>query len=35
VELDARENRVAVLTAGARLPVSRAGYARLTAQLGE
>jgi two-component system LytT family response regulator len=35
VELDARENRIAVLTGGARLPVSRAGYGRLTAQLGE
>jgi two-component system LytT family response regulator len=30
VELDARENRVAVLTDGRRLPVSRAGYARLS-----
>jgi two-component system LytT family response regulator len=29
VELDERENRVAILTDGHRLPVSRAGYARL------
>lgn len=29
VELEERENRVAVLTDGRRLPVSRAGYARL------
>jgi two-component system LytT family response regulator len=29
VELDERENRVAVLTTGQRLPVSRAGYQRL------
>ena len=35
VELDARENRIAVLTDGGRLPVSRAGYARLSALLGE
>jgi two-component system, LytTR family, response regulator len=33
VELDARENRVATLTTGERLPVSRAGHARLTAAL--
>ena len=33
VELDARENRVAVLADGRRLPVSRAGYARLSALL--
>jgi two-component system LytT family response regulator len=33
VDLDERENRVAVLTDGSRLPVSRAGYARLTALL--
>jgi two-component system LytT family response regulator len=33
VELDERENRVATLTDGRRLPVSRAGYARLTAAL--
>ena len=33
VELDERENRVAVLTSGHRLPVSRAGYTRLTALL--
>ena len=30
VEIDERENRVAVLTTGQRLPVSRAGYARLS-----
>lgn len=30
VELDARENRIAVLQDGRRLPVSRAGYARLS-----
>ena len=30
VELDERENRVAVLTTGQRLPVSRAGYQRLS-----
>jgi len=35
VELDARENRIAILTDGGRLPVSRAGYARLSAILGE
>ena len=29
VELDERENRIAVLTDGKRLPVSRAGYTRL------
>ena len=29
VELDERENRIAVLTDGRKLPVSRAGYARL------
>jgi two-component system, LytTR family, response regulator len=33
VELDARENRVATLTTGERLPVSRSGHARLTAAL--
>ena len=33
VELDERENRVATLTTGAKLPVSRAGHARLTAAL--
>jgi two-component system LytT family response regulator len=33
VELDARENRVAILTGGARLPVSRSGYQRLNAAL--
>ena len=30
VELDARENRIAILADGRRLPVSRAGYTRLT-----
>ncbi|MGE3959521.1 MAG: LytR/AlgR family response regulator transcription factor [Vicinamibacterales bacterium] len=34
VELDARENRVAVLTTGDRIPVSRSGHARLTERLG-
>jgi hypothetical protein len=29
VDQDERENRVAVLTDGRRLPVSRAGYSRL------
>ena len=33
VELDARENRIAILTDGRRLPVSRAGYARLNEKL--
>ena len=33
VELDERENRVATLTTGERLPVSRSGHARLTAAL--
>jgi two-component system LytT family response regulator len=33
VETDVRENRVAVLTDGRRLPVSRAGYARLSERL--
>ena len=33
VELDARENRVAVLTDGRKLPVSRSGYQRLTERL--
>jgi two-component system LytT family response regulator len=33
VELDARENRVAILQDGRRLPVSRAGYTRLSALL--
>lgn len=33
VELDDRENRVATLLDGRRLPVSRAGYVRLTALL--
>ncbi len=35
VELDARENRVAILTTGQRLPVSRAGYRRLSSLLSE
>lgn len=30
VELDERENRIAILTDGRRLPVSRAGYTRLS-----
>jgi two-component system LytT family response regulator len=34
VELDERENRVAVLTTGQKLPVSRAGYTRLSAAIG-
>jgi two-component system LytT family response regulator len=34
VEFDARENRLAILIDGTRLPVSRAGYARLNARLG-
>ena len=34
VELDARENRIAILTDGRRLPVSRSGYQRLSAMLG-
>jgi two-component system LytT family response regulator len=34
VELDARENRVAVLNDGRKLPVSRSGYQRLTERLG-
>lgn len=33
VETDERENRVAILSDGRRLPVSRAGYARLSARL--
>ena len=33
VELDERENRVATLTTGDRVPVSRSGHARLTAAL--
>jgi two-component system, LytTR family, response regulator len=33
VELDERENRVAVLSDGRKLPVSRAGYARLSERL--
>jgi two-component system LytT family response regulator len=35
VELDARENRIAILADGTRLPISRAGHARLTALLGQ
>ena len=34
VDLNEREQRIAVLTDGGRLPVSRAGYARLSALLG-
>jgi two-component system, LytTR family, response regulator len=34
VDVDARENRVAVLSDGQRLPVSRSGYARLSTLLG-
>ena len=34
VELDVRENRIAILTDGRRLPVSRSGYQRLSAMLG-
>jgi two-component system LytT family response regulator len=33
VETDERENRLAVLSDGRKLPVSRAGYARLSARL--
>jgi two-component system LytT family response regulator len=33
VETDERENRVAILSDGRRLPVSRSGYARLSARL--
>lgn len=33
VELDERENRFAILSDGRRLPVSRAGYARLSVRL--
>jgi two-component system LytT family response regulator len=35
VELDERENRMAVLTDGRRLPISRAGYTRLSELLGK
>jgi two-component system LytT family response regulator len=35
VELDERENRVATLTTGERLPVSRSGHARLNPVLGQ
>ncbi|MGC4081312.1 MAG: LytTR family DNA-binding domain-containing protein [Vicinamibacterales bacterium] len=34
VELDERENRVALLTTGHRIPVSRSGHARLSQRLG-
>jgi two-component system, LytTR family, response regulator len=34
VDVDERENRVAVLTTGQRLPVSRAGYSRLNRAIG-
>jgi two-component system LytT family response regulator len=34
VELDERDNRMAILGDGTRLPISRAGHARLTALLG-
>lgn len=34
VELDERNNRIALLTTGDRIPVSRSGQARLTAALG-
>ena len=33
VETDARENRLAILSDGRKLPVSRSGYARLSARL--
>jgi hypothetical protein len=32
-ELDDRDNRIAILTAGRRRPVSRAGYTRLSGLL--
>jgi two-component system, LytTR family, response regulator len=35
VELDERENRVAILNDGKRLPISRGGYTRLNARLGK
>jgi two-component system LytT family response regulator len=35
VELDERENRIAVLTDGRRLPISRTGHARLSELLGK
>jgi two-component system LytT family response regulator len=35
VELDERENRVAILSDGKRLPISRAGYTRLNELLGK
>lgn len=34
VDLDERENRIALLTTGDRVPVSRTGHARLTERLG-
>jgi len=34
VELDERENRIAILNDGRRLPISRTGYVRLSALLG-
>jgi two-component system LytT family response regulator len=33
IETDERENRVAILKDGRRLPVSRAGYSRLSSRL--
>jgi two-component system LytT family response regulator len=33
VETDERENRVAILSDGRRLPVSRSGYTRLSTRL--
>ena len=35
VELDERENYVALLTTGDRVPISRSGHARLNAALGD
>ena len=35
VETDERENRIAILNDGRRLPISRAGYARLSQLLGK
>jgi two-component system LytT family response regulator len=35
VETGERENRIAVLTDGRRLPISRTGHARLSALLGQ
>jgi len=34
VELDERENRIAILGDGTRLPISRTGYSRLSVLLG-